>query len=103
MLTCHGVPSTCLEFSLYAYMWLLHSQGGAESLHELVISVFLQQLYAYAWSYDLPSNPFICLSSRISQSGSCTLGTVGHRLRPDNLDGTSSSSSKMARNPYTPY
>jgi hypothetical protein len=36
-------------------------------------------------------------------SGSCTLGTTGHQLHPDNLDMTGSSSSKMTRETYTPY
>jgi hypothetical protein len=36
------------------------------SSHQLKISVFLQQICAYAWSFDLPSNPFICLSSWLS-------------------------------------
>jgi hypothetical protein len=54
-------PSACLEFSLY--LWFLHSQGGVDSSHKLKISVFLQQLCAYAWLYDLPSILFVYLSS----------------------------------------
>jgi hypothetical protein len=36
-------------------------------------------------------------------SGSCTLGIVDRRLRPNNLDTIGSSSSKMARELYTLY
>jgi hypothetical protein len=46
MPTCHSVPMTYLEFSLY--LWLLHSHGGADLSHKLVVSIFLQQLCAYA-------------------------------------------------------
>jgi hypothetical protein len=35
--------------------------------------------------------------------GSCTTGSMGRRLRPNNIDTTGSSSSKMAGEPYTLY
>jgi hypothetical protein len=36
-------------------------------------------------------------------SGSCTLGTAGHGLRPNNLDTTGPSSGMMTEEPYTSY
>jgi hypothetical protein len=36
-------------------------------------------------------------------SGSCTPSTADHQLQLNNLDATGSSSSKMARESYTPY
>jgi hypothetical protein len=75
------------DVTFIIYLWLLHSQGGPDSLHKLIISVFLQQLCAYEWSCDLPSNPFICLSSRPSP---CTKLSLLAEFFPWNFDWESS-------------